>query len=74
MRKDGIQTRKRKPKKAGNGTKPPQDSIKKDGHSSPGIDGKTKQTVLAFHWLKARFCWSCVEASLKCVIFCNLCN
>ncbi|XP_072935492.1 uncharacterized protein [Epargyreus clarus] len=38
MRKDGIQTRKRKPKKSANGAKPNQDSSKKDGHSSPGID------------------------------------
>ncbi|CAH2237298.1 jg15759 [Pararge aegeria aegeria] len=37
MRKDGIQTRKRKPKKSANGVKP-QDGAKKDGHSSPGID------------------------------------
>ena len=40
MRKDGIQTRKRKPKKSGNGTKPPQDGSKKDELSSPGMDGK----------------------------------
>ncbi|XP_053601507.1 GATA-binding factor 5-A-like isoform X5 [Plodia interpunctella] len=38
MRKDGIQTRKRKPKKSGSGAKPPQDPTKKDEHSSPGID------------------------------------
>ncbi|XP_060810393.1 GATA-binding factor A-like isoform X1 [Amyelois transitella] len=38
MRKDGIQTRKRKPKKSGSGPKPPQDPSKKDGHSSPGTD------------------------------------
>ncbi|CAK1600477.1 unnamed protein product [Parnassius mnemosyne] len=38
MRKDGIQTRKRKPKKSANGTKPPQETVKKDDHSSPGID------------------------------------
>ncbi|XP_075979614.1 uncharacterized protein LOC142978875 isoform X4 [Anticarsia gemmatalis] len=44
MRKDGIQTRKRKPKKAGNGNKPPQDANKKDDHSSPGIDD-SKQSV-----------------------------
>lgn len=40
MRKDGIQTRKRKPKKSANGVKPAQDGAKKDGHNSPGIDGK----------------------------------
>lgn len=39
MRKDGIQTRKRKPKKAANGAKPNMDATKKEGHSSPGIDG-----------------------------------
>ncbi|KPI99154.1 hypothetical protein RR46_02371 [Papilio xuthus] len=38
MRKDGIQTRKRKPKKSASGAKPPQDNVKKDEHSSPGID------------------------------------
>ncbi|XP_045542295.1 transcription factor GATA-4 [Papilio machaon] len=38
MRKDGIQTRKRKPKKSASGAKPPQDNAKKDDHSSPGID------------------------------------
>ncbi|XP_041974135.1 GATA-binding factor A-like isoform X1 [Aricia agestis] len=38
MRKDGIQTRKRKPKKSGNGSKPPQETIKKDEHGSPGMD------------------------------------
>ncbi|XP_069354222.1 transcription factor GATA-5-like isoform X5 [Maniola hyperantus] len=38
MRKDGIQTRKRKPKKSASGAKPPQDGSKKDGHTSPGID------------------------------------
>lgn len=42
MRKDGIQTRKRKPKKsAANGAKTATDGNKKEGHSSPGIDGKT---------------------------------
>ncbi|CAH2069186.1 unnamed protein product, partial [Iphiclides podalirius] len=35
---DGIQTRKRKPKKSANGAKPPQETAKKDEHSSPGID------------------------------------
>ncbi|CAB3220040.1 unnamed protein product [Arctia plantaginis] len=44
MRKDGIQTRKRKPKKSGNGTKPPQDNNKKDDHSSPGLED-SKQSV-----------------------------
>lgn len=39
MRKDGIQTRKRKPKKSSNGVKPPQEAAKKDGQNSPGIDG-----------------------------------
>ncbi|XP_028157378.1 GATA-binding factor A-like isoform X3 [Ostrinia furnacalis] len=38
MRKDGIQTRKRKPKKSGSATKPPQDAAKKEGHSSPSLD------------------------------------
>ncbi|XP_050355409.1 GATA-binding factor A-like isoform X1 [Nymphalis io] len=38
MRKDGIQTRKRKPKKSSNGVKPPQETPKKDGQNSPGID------------------------------------
>ncbi|XP_037300538.1 GATA-binding factor A isoform X2 [Manduca sexta] len=38
MRKDGIQTRKRKPKKAANSGKPNPDASKKDGHSSPGVD------------------------------------
>ncbi|KAJ0181509.1 hypothetical protein K1T71_003594 [Dendrolimus kikuchii] len=38
MRKDGIQTRKRKPKKSGNGAKPNQDATKKEDHSSPGVD------------------------------------
>ncbi|XP_049698262.1 GATA-binding factor A isoform X8 [Helicoverpa armigera] len=44
MRKDGIQTRKRKPKKSGNGTKPAQDANKKDEHSSPGMDD-SKQSI-----------------------------
>ncbi|KAJ8733589.1 hypothetical protein PYW07_014140 [Mythimna separata] len=44
MRKDGIQTRKRKPKKSGNGAKPPQDGSKKDDHSSPGMDD-SKQSL-----------------------------
>ncbi|XP_026726595.1 GATA-binding factor A isoform X1 [Trichoplusia ni] len=44
MRKDGIQTRKRKPKKSGNGTKPPQDANKKDDHNSPGMDD-SKQSL-----------------------------
>ncbi|GBP58462.1 GATA-binding factor A [Eumeta japonica] len=39
MRKDGIQTRKRKPKKTANGAKPADESPKKEGHSSPGADG-----------------------------------
>lgn len=39
MRKDGIQTRKRKPKKPANGAKPNGETPKKDGHSSPAIDG-----------------------------------
>ncbi|XP_026333223.1 GATA-binding factor A-like isoform X2 [Hyposmocoma kahamanoa] len=39
MRKDGIQTRKRKPKKStANGAKPAVDANKKEGHNSPGID------------------------------------
>ncbi|XP_059055916.1 GATA-binding factor A-like isoform X2 [Achroia grisella] len=42
MRKDGIQTRKRKPKKSGSAAKPNQDITKKEGHSSPGIDGDSK--------------------------------
>ncbi|KAF9795859.1 hypothetical protein SFRURICE_006962 [Spodoptera frugiperda] len=44
MRKDGIQTRKRKPKKSGNGAKPPQDANKKDDHNSPGLDD-SKQSL-----------------------------
>ncbi|XP_022819752.1 GATA-binding factor A-like isoform X3 [Spodoptera litura] len=44
MRKDGIQTRKRKPKKSGNGGKPPQDANKKDDHNSPGMDD-SKQSL-----------------------------
>ncbi|XP_052750118.1 GATA-binding factor A-like isoform X3 [Galleria mellonella] len=42
MRKDGIQTRKRKPKKSGSAAKPAQDGTKKEGHSSPGMDGDSK--------------------------------
>ncbi|CAH3864977.1 GATA-binding factor A-like isoform X1 [Pieris brassicae] len=38
MRKDGIQTRKRKPKKSASGTKPAHEAPKKDGQGSPGID------------------------------------
>ncbi|XP_063634183.1 GATA-binding factor A-like isoform X2 [Cydia splendana] len=38
MRKDGIQTRKRKPKKSANGAKSAQESSKKEGHCSPGVD------------------------------------
>ncbi|XP_047506986.1 GATA-binding factor A-like isoform X2 [Pieris napi] len=38
MRKDGIQTRKRKPKKSASGTKPAHEVTKKDGQGSPGID------------------------------------
>lgn len=37
MRKDGIQTRKRKPKKSASSKS--QDGAKKDGHSSPGTEG-----------------------------------
>lgn len=40
MRKDGIQTRKRKPKKSANGAKSTQEASKKDGQCSPGVDGK----------------------------------
>lgn len=46
MRKDGIQTRKRKPKKSGNGTKPPQDNNKKDDNSSPGLEGTLTSTSI----------------------------
>ncbi|KAI8430445.1 hypothetical protein MSG28_000720 [Choristoneura fumiferana] len=38
MRKDGIQTRKRKPKKSANGAKSTQEASKKDGQCSPGVD------------------------------------
>ncbi|XP_063545699.1 GATA-binding factor A-like isoform X1 [Cydia strobilella] len=38
MRKDGIQTRKRKPKKSSNGAKSAQESSKKEGQCSPGVD------------------------------------
>ncbi|KAM3957113.1 GATA-binding factor A [Aphomia sociella] len=38
MRKDGIQTRKRKPKKSGNAAKPNQEGNKKEGQSSPSLE------------------------------------
>ncbi|XP_050684706.1 GATA-binding factor A-like isoform X2 [Leptidea sinapis] len=38
MRKDGIQTRKRKPKKSASGAKPAGDAHKKDGRGSPAMD------------------------------------
>ncbi|XP_028038486.1 GATA-binding factor A-like isoform X1 [Bombyx mandarina] len=45
MRKDGIQTRKRKPKKPANGAKPNGETPKKDGHSSPAIDDSKSSSI-----------------------------
>jgi hypothetical protein len=55
MRKDGIQTRKRKPKKSGNGNKPTQDTLKKDGQSSPSIDGELISFVKVFFEAPSKF-------------------
>ncbi|CAK1541371.1 unnamed protein product [Leptosia nina] len=47
MRKDGIQTRKRKPKKSSNGAKPSQDTPKKDGQGSPGMDAADSKSSIS---------------------------